>query len=58
MINDHERERHWIELVAFKALGLVEHRELPDGSAELYYPQPNRPEMRALERETKVDPAC
>lgn len=45
MINDDERERRLIELLTLKALGLVEHRELPDGSAELYFPQPDHPDV-------------
>ena len=45
MINDDERERRLIELLTLKVFGLVEHRELPDGSGELYYPQPDHPDV-------------
>jgi hypothetical protein len=45
MINDDERERRLIELLTLQVLGLVEHRELPDGSAELYFPQPDHPDV-------------
>jgi hypothetical protein len=45
MINDDERERRLIELLTLKVFGLVEHRVLPDGSGELYYPQPDHPDV-------------
>ena len=45
MINDDERERHSIEFLALEVLGLVVRRELPDGSAELYFPQPDHPDV-------------
>ena len=45
MINDDERERRLIELLALKVLGLVVHRDLPDGSAEPYFAQPHHPDV-------------
>ena len=45
MINDDVREARLMELLALQVFGLVEHRELPDGSAELYYPQPDHPDV-------------
>ena len=45
MISDDERERRLMELLALKVLGLVVHRALPDGSGELYYPQPDHPDV-------------
>jgi hypothetical protein len=45
MINENERELRLIEVIALQALGLVEHRQFPDGSAELYYPQPDHPDV-------------
>jgi hypothetical protein len=45
MISDEERERRLIELLTLQVFGLVEHRVLPDGSGELYYPQPNHPDV-------------
>jgi hypothetical protein len=44
MINDDERERRLMELLAL-VLGLVVRRELPNGSAELYFPQPHHPDV-------------
>jgi hypothetical protein len=43
MMNDDQRERRLIEFLALEWRGLVVRRELPDGSAELYFPQPDHP---------------
>jgi hypothetical protein len=43
-----ERERRLIELRALEARGLVVRRQLPDGSAQLYFPQPNHPDVLAF----------
>ena len=48
MINNDERERRLIELRALEARGLVVRRQLPDGSAQLYFPQPNHPDVLAF----------
>ena len=45
MINDDERERRLRWFRALEERGLVVRRELPDGSAELYFPQPNHPDV-------------
>jgi len=45
MISDEERERGLMELLALEVLGLVVRRELPDGSAELVFPQPDHPDV-------------
>ena len=45
MMNDDERERRLMELLTLEVFGLVEHRELPDGSMELYFPQPDHPDV-------------
>ena len=45
MINNDERERRLIEFLALEVLGLVVRRELPDGSMELYFPQPHHPDV-------------
>ena len=48
MMNDDERERRSMEFLALEVLGLVVRRDLPDGSAELYFPKPNHPEVLAF----------
>ena len=48
MINDGEREHRLRWFRALEERGLVVRRELPDGSAELYFPQPNHPDVRAF----------
>ena len=45
MTNDDERERRSMEFLALEVLGLVVRRDLPDGSAELYFPQPDHPDV-------------
>ena len=45
MMNDDQRERRLIEFLALEWRGLVVRRELPDGSAELYFPQPHHPDV-------------
>jgi hypothetical protein len=54
MINDDERERRLIELLALEVLGLVVRRELPDGSAELYFPQPHHPDVASFRAATTL----
>ena len=46
-MNDDERERRVIEFLALEVRGLVVRRELPDGSAELYFPQPDHLDVLA-----------
>jgi hypothetical protein len=48
MMNDDERERRIIEFLALEWRGLVVRFELPDGSAELYFPQPDHPDVLAF----------
>jgi hypothetical protein len=48
MTNDDERKRSLIEFLALEVRGLVVRRELPDGSAELYFPQPDHPDVLAF----------
>ena len=43
MMNDDQRERRLIEFLALEWRGLVVRLELPDGSAEPYFPQPDHP---------------
>ena len=45
MMNDDQRERRLIEFLALEWRGLVVRRELPDGSTELYFPQPHHPDV-------------
>jgi hypothetical protein len=45
MIDNDWRERRIIEFLALEVRGLVVRRELRDGSAELYFPQPQHPDV-------------
>jgi hypothetical protein len=48
MINDEERACRLRWFRALEERGLAVRRELPDGSAELYFPKPNHPEVLAF----------
>jgi hypothetical protein len=48
MMSDDERMRRVSEFLALEARGLVVRRDLPDGSAELYFPQPDHPDLLAF----------
>jgi hypothetical protein len=48
MINDDERDRRLRWFRALEERGLVVRRELPDGSALLYFPQPDHPDVLAF----------
>jgi hypothetical protein len=48
MMNDDERERRLRWFRALEERDLVVRRELPDGSAELYFPQPDHPDVLAF----------
>jgi hypothetical protein len=54
MINNDERERRLRELRALEERGLMVRRELPDGSAELYFPQPDHPDVLAFHAATTL----
>ena len=43
MIDNDLCERRSVEFLALEVRGLVVRRELPDGSAEPYFPQPDHP---------------
>ena len=47
MIDNDWRERRLVEFLALEVRGLVVRRELPDGSAELYFPQPDHLDVLA-----------
>jgi hypothetical protein len=55
MMNDDERERRVIEFLALEVRGLVVRSELPDGSAELYFPQPHHPDVLSFRAARTTD---
>ena len=54
-MNDDERERRVIEFLALEVRGLVVRSELPDGSAELYFPQPHHPDVLSFRAARTTD---
>jgi hypothetical protein len=48
MIDNDDYERRLRELRALEGRGLMVRRELPDGSAELYFLQPDHPDVLAF----------
>jgi hypothetical protein len=48
MIDNDEYEHRLRELRALEERGLMVRRELPDGSAELYFPKPDHPDVLAF----------
>ena len=54
MIDNDWRERRLVEFLALEVRGLAVRRELPDGSTELYFPQPHHPDVLSFRAATTL----
>ena len=55
MIDNDWRERRLVEFLALEVRGLAVRRELPDGSTELYFPQPHHPDVLSFRAARTTD---